>query len=101
MRDPVFPLVSRVAPPIRGKEGSGDRAYELFWRQNLVASNQIRDLNLLLGNALHAAHAQYSRLTLFAVTRDVFCNYCIPTEQLAVRMVTRPSFSPLEIEGYD
>ena len=30
---------------------------------------------------------------LFAVTRDVFCNYCIPTEQLAVRMVTRPSFS--------
>ena len=22
-----------------------------------------------------------------------FCNYCIPTEQLAIRMVTRPSFS--------
>ena len=48
-------LVSRATPPIRGKEGSGDRAYEeLFWRQDLVASNQIRDLNLLLGNALHA-----------------------------------------------
>ena len=30
---------------------------------------------------------------LFAVIRDVFCNYCILTEQLAVRMVTRPSFS--------
>ena len=30
---------------------------------------------------------------LFAITRDMFCNYCIPTEQLAVRMVTRPSFS--------
>ena len=69
---------------IRGKQGSGDRAYnKLFWRQDLVASNQIRDLNLLLGNALLAARAMQSaqRLALFAVTRDVFCNYCIPTEQ--------------------
>ena len=59
----IFPMVVAYShtphPPIRGKEGSGDHAYnELFWRQDLVASNQIRDLNLLLGNALPAARAR-------------------------------------------
>ena len=50
-------------PPIQGKEGSGDRAYnELFWRQDLIVSNQIRDLNLLLGNALLVARAIQSAL---------------------------------------
>jgi hypothetical protein len=57
------------------------------------ASNQIRDLNLLRSNALVAARAHILGPTLFAVIRDVLCNYCIPPEQLAVRMVTRPSFS--------
>ena len=48
---------------------TGDRAYnELFWRQDLVASNQIRYLNLLLGNALSAARTHYSR-------PHVFCGY--------------------------
>ena len=48
-------------PAIRGKEGSGDRAYsELLWRQDLVELNQIQDLNLLLGNALLAACAMQS-----------------------------------------
>jgi hypothetical protein len=76
------------------ERGSGDRAYnKLFWRQDLVASNQIQDLNLLLSNAFLAARAYTVRPALFAVTHDVSCNYCIPPEQLAVRMVTRSSFS--------
>ena len=86
-------------PPIRGKEGSGDRAYnELFWRQDLVASNPIQDLNLLLGNALPAVSTHYSRPMLFTIIRDVFCNYCIPTEQLAI-YAWSPDPLSLEIEG--
>ena len=80
-------LVSRATPPNPRERGVW------CWRPKLVASNQIRDLNLLLGNALLAARAQYSRPRIVCgYTRDVFCNYCIPTEQLAVRMVTRPLF---------
>ena len=65
---------------------------ELYQRQNLVASNQIRDLNLLLSNALLAARAFIAGQAIFVVVRDVFCNYCIPREQLAVCKVTRPLF---------
>ena len=63
---------------------SGDR----IWSRPI----RFEILNLLLSNALLAARA-YSRPAWFAVTRDVFCNYCIPPEQLVVREVTRPSFS--------
>ena len=71
-----------------------DRTYnELFWQQELVASNQIRDLKFLLGNNLLAVRAHTVGPALFAVTRDVF--FCIPLEWLAVRMVTRPLF-PLD-----
>ena len=80
-------------PSITRKEGSGDHAYnELFWRPNLVASNQIQDLNLLLSNVLLSAHALIASHTIFAVVRDALCNYCIPREQLAVCKVTRPLF---------
>ena len=51
-------LVSRATPPqSEGKRGLVITcAYkELFWRQDLVTYNQIRDLNLLLGNTLLAA----------------------------------------------
>jgi hypothetical protein len=56
------------------------------------ASDQIRDLNLLLSNALLVArtHTAVSP-ALFAVIPDVLL--CIPPEQFAVRMVTKPSFS--------
>ena len=54
-------------------------------------------LNLLLSNALLAACAHIAGPAWFAVTRDVFYNYCIPPEQLVVCKVTRP-FSP-RIEG--
>ena len=33
-------VVSWATPPIRGKEGPGDRAYELFRWQDLITSNQ-------------------------------------------------------------
>ena len=55
------------------RRGSGDHAYKLFQRQDLVASNHVWDLNLLLSN------------DLLAVAHDVLCNYCIQPEQLAVR----------------
>jgi hypothetical protein len=55
------------------ERGSGDRAYnELFWRQDLVASNQIRDSNLLLSNAFLAARAHTVGPALFAVTVTFF-----------------------------
>ena len=60
---------------ISRERGSGDYAYELFWRQDLVVSNQIQDLNLLLSNDLLAACAHTVGPVLFVVTRDVFCNY--------------------------
>jgi hypothetical protein len=59
-------------------------------------SNQIRDLDLV--TLLLAVHAHIVGPMLFTVAHDI---YCISpehtTEQLAVRMVTRPS--SLEIEG--
>ena len=61
--------------------------------RNLGTTNQIRDS--LLSNALLAAHAHIASPVRFAVAHEVFCNYCIPREQL---IVTRPCFS-LEIEG--
>ena len=86
-------LVSQATPPNPRKEGSGDLAYsELFQRPDLVASNQHQDLNLLLGNALLAARAYMAILARFAVVYDVFCNYCILREQLAVCKVTRSLF---------
>ena len=88
--------LARHTPQSQGKarkEGSGDLAYsELFQRPDLVASNQHRDLNLLLGNALLAAHAYMVILAHFVVVHDGFCNYCILREQLAVCKVTRPLF---------
>ena len=72
-------VVSRATPLNRKERGSGDHAYnELFWRPNLVASNQIRDLNLLPSNALLAARARMAGHAILAVVCDVFCNYCIP-----------------------
>ena len=76
-----------------GKEGlvtsrttscSGDR----IWSRPI----RFEILNLLLSNALLAAREHIASSAWFAVTRDVFCNYCIPPEQLVVREATRPSF---------
>ena len=74
-------VVSHATPPIRGKGGSGDRAYnKLFWQQDLVTSNQIRDLNLVLGpwRGIEPATLYWRRawnaigLALYVVARDVF-----------------------------
>ena len=61
--------------------------------QKLGVTNQIRDFYLLLNNAIIAAHAMAGH-AIFVVVRDIFFNYCIPRERLAVRIVTRPLFPP-------
>ena len=90
-------LVLRTTPLNPRKEGSGDLTYnELFQRPDLVASNQHQDLNLLLSKALLAVRAYIAGPACFAVVRDIFYNYCIPCEQLAVCKVTRPLFPWIE-----
>ena len=46
-------------------------------------------LNLLLSNALLVALAHVADHATFVVIRDVFCNYCIPREQLIVHKLIR------------
>ena len=89
---PMSIIVSRVTPlNQKGKRGlmiMHTACCSSAWKPG--ANNQIRNLNLLLGNALFGARAHIAGHAIFVVIRDVFCNYCILCKQLAVRMVTRP-----------
>ena len=81
------PMKTRMSgtlhPSISRERRSGYLAYsELFCDKILSHPIRFEILNLLLSNALLAAHVHIAGPAWFAVTRDVFCNYCIPREQL-------------------
>ena len=84
-----YTLVSHATPPNLRERGVW---WLYIWVVLATAFGHIQSdsrFELLLGNAILAARVQYSWPY---VVWDVFCNYCIPTEQL-YSMVTRPSFS--------